>query len=208
MNASQETGSDTPIKTHIIWAHPRTDSLTARVVSGLKAEAQNNHMSVSELDLYRADFDPALHEADEPDWKDPAKTFSPHVMHLAESLPGVDHLVIVFPVWWYSMPAMLKGYIDRVWNYGLVYGGGKKLPVSSIRWIALVGGARGHFEKHQKHHYMEDLLNEGIAKYCGVENSSVTFLYNTIALEEDTDDLAKLHETLIDQARSVVSALA
>ena len=31
--------------------------------------------------------------------------------------------VIVFPVWWWSMPAILKGWIDRVWNNGWAYGG-------------------------------------------------------------------------------------
>ena len=37
---------------------------------------------------------------------------------------------------------MLKGYLDRVWNYGLGYGPGGKLGGKKIRWVALVGGSQ------------------------------------------------------------------
>lgn len=40
---------------------------------------------------------------------------------------------------------MLKGYIDRVWNNGLAYGDGHKLPFNKVRWVALVGGDKESF---------------------------------------------------------------
>lgn len=53
---------------------------------------------------------------------------------------------------------------------------------------------------------MEDLFNDGIAIYCGVKDSTVTFLYNTLAYEEDAD-LNYHHQVLIEQARSIVRGL-
>ncbi|WP_186079845.1 NAD(P)H oxidoreductase [Burkholderia gladioli] len=196
-----------PSKIRIIWAHPRHDSLTGRVVNAISAEARQLGIEVDELDLYRSGFDPVLKSADEPDFKNPHKQYSEEVIRMAASLSGSDAAIIVFPVWWYSLPAMLKGYIDRVWNYGLLYGNGKRLPFAAIRWVALVGGARKRFEGEGKDRYMKSLLDDGIAIYCGVKDSTVTFLYNTLAYEENTADLGVHHDDLIEEARTVVREL-
>lgn len=194
-------------RAHLIWAHPRRDSLTARVVAALKEEAATRDIEVIELDLYRSGFDPVLREADEPDWADPDKAYSPQVVEMAASLAAADVAIVVFPVWWYGLPAMLKGYIDRVWNYGLVYGADKRLPWSSVRWVALVGGSQHNFEKRGHHTRLTELLVSGIAGYCGVQDSLVTYLYNTLGYEEHTDDLARHHQALIESCRSVVAGL-
>jgi putative NADPH-quinone reductase len=208
MTQAMEAGMKSQPRVHLIWAHPRIGSLTSKVVEAIKNEATTQGIDIAELDLYRSGFNPVLQSEDEPDWANPAKIYSKEARCLAESLDGSVSLVLVFPLWWSSLPAMLKGYIDRVWNYGLVYGNGKSLPVSSIRWIALVGGAKKNFEDHKKDHYLEDYLNNGIASYCGVQDSTVTFLYNTIAFEEETSDLGKHHEALITQAKGVIIDLA
>jgi putative NADPH-quinone reductase len=200
-------GVDTRKKIQLIWAHPRSDSLTARVVAGIRQEADAQGWVVEELDLYRCGFDPVLREEDEPDWASEQQVHSAEATALAQSLDAVDHIVVVFPVWWYAVPAMLKGYIDRVWNYGLVYGDGKRIPASSIRWVALVGGAQAKFEAHGWDQQMKKLLNDGIAAYCGVSDSTITFLYNTIAFEEATDDIEQHHAALIGQASALVSGL-
>lgn len=204
---AMNTGADTRKKIQLIWAHPRSDSLTARVVAGVRQEAEAQGLVVEELDLYRLGFDPVLREEDEPDWASEQQFHSAEATALAQSLDAFDHIVVVFPVWWYAVPAMLKGYIDRVWNYGLVYGGGKRIPVSSIRWVALVGGAQAKFEAHGWDKHMEALLSDGIAAYCGVPDSTITFLYNTIAFEEAADDIEQHHAVLISQATALVSAL-
>ncbi|BEA58095.1 hypothetical protein VEE10_13570 [Escherichia coli] len=100
---------------------------------------------MTELDLYRRNFNPVMTLEDEPDWKNMDKRYSPEVHQLYSELLEHDTLVVVFPLWWYSFPAMLKGYIDRVWNNGLAYGDGQKLPFNKVRWVALVGGDKESF---------------------------------------------------------------
>lgn len=168
---------------YFIWAHPRPDSLTAQVVGEMQSEAARQGYNVSSLDLYRSHFDPLLRGEDEPDWDNPQKTYSEEVHRLFNELEDKDTLVLVFPVWWYAFPAMLKGYLERVWNYGLAYGAGSGLKDKKIRWLALVGGSQSGFIKYGWEKNMTDYINGSMA-YLGVEDARIDFLYNTIGVEE------------------------
>jgi NAD(P)H dehydrogenase (quinone) len=55
-----------------------------------------------------------LREADEPDWNDPDKIYSEDVQREMQRIERNEATVMVFPVYWWSMPALLKGWIDRV----------------------------------------------------------------------------------------------
>lgn len=190
---------------YIVWAHPRSDSLTAQVVQEIQGRAAHHGMNVSSLDLYRSGFDPALGIEDEPDWSNPAKQYSPEVHRLFGELEDKDTVVIVFPVWWYSFPAMLKGYLDRVWNYGLGYGEGSRLGGKKIRWVALVGGSRDGFVKYGWEKNMTDFIN-GSMGYLGVKDAKIDLFYNTIGVEEGVSD--SHYQNLFAQARDIVDELA
>ncbi|WP_433850272.1 NAD(P)H oxidoreductase [Brucella pseudogrignonensis] len=190
----------------LIWAHPREDSLTARVAIAVREELSASGITVSELDLYRMEFDPSLQQVDEPDWNDIDKTYSEEVETLAAQLKAQDAVIFVFPVWWFSVPAILKGYIDRVWNHGIFYGGGRRLPFEKARWIALAGEPESSFTKRGLEKTMAHHLNVGIAGLCGAKDSHVEYLYD--ALGEEADDIAQHHATLIEQARQVARDLA
>jgi|SRR5471030_441319 len=193
-------------KMYIVWAHPRTDSLTAQMVEAIHTQAEHHGISVSTLDLYRSGFNPVLGVEDEPDWNNPDKRYSPEVHRLFSELEGKDTVVVVFPLWWYSFPAMIKGYLERVWNFGLAYGG-KGFPAKKVCWLALVGGSEAGFEKYGWKKNMTDYL-QGAGSYLGIKESSLDFLYNTIGVEEDITDRESHYQKLFAQARGVVDKLA
>lgn len=189
---------------YIIWAHPRADSLTAHVVKAMQDQAIKQGIDVTSLDLYRSNFDPVLREQDEPDWGNPEKQYSPEVHRLFAELDNKDTIAIVFPVWWYSFPAILKGYLDRVWNYGLAYGEGSQLKCKKIRLVALVGGAQEGFLAYGWEKNMTDYMMKGM-NYLGIDDAKVEFLYNTLGFEAEVDE--GHYEQLFIQARDVVKAL-
>ncbi|WP_336818990.1 NAD(P)H oxidoreductase [Cedecea sp. MMO-103] len=191
---------------YIVWAHPRSESLTAQVVQEIQGEAAECGINVSSLDLYRSGFNPALGMEDEPDWNNPQKQYSPEVHRLFGELEDKDTVVIVFPVWWYSFPAMLKGYLDRVWNFGLGYGPGSTLGNKKIRWVALVGGSQAGFVKYGWEKNMADYIH-GSMGYLGVEDAKIEFLYNTIGVEEGIGDSDAHYQQLFAQARGIVADL-
>ncbi|MFP3462789.1 NAD(P)H oxidoreductase [Arthrobacter globiformis] len=167
-------------RAQVVWAHPRTDSLTATVVRTVVEELGLTGIEVDELDLYREQFDASLREADEPDWSNPDKPYSREVMDYAKRANAADVVFFVFPIWWFSLPAILKGYIDRVWNHGLFYGGGRKAKIQKIRWIGLAGESQEFFTKRDYDKLIQHHLNIGIAGFCGVSDSRVDLLYNAL----------------------------
>ncbi|RCW42282.1 NAD(P)H oxidoreductase [Paenibacillus prosopidis] len=176
-----------------VVSHPRVHSLTfsvaARFTQGLNDAGHETEM----LDLHRSGFDPILWEADEPDWSSESKIYSPEVEAEIERMKKHDALAYIFPIWWYNLPAMLKGYIDRVWNNGFAYGS-NKLHHKKVLWLGLAAAPKEHFEKRQYDKMLSQQLNIGMAHYCGITNSKVEILYDTL------DSRPEIFERLLTQA--------
>lgn len=151
-------GDHRPPKHAVIVAHPEPDSF-AMSVARTYVEAVGAQEQIAVLrDLYRLDFDPVL-KAEE---RLPTGRFTPAPDVAAEldAIDGTDVFVLVYPLWFGTPPAMLKGYIERVLGAGFsragghlhqpvhpLLGGKKLLSFSSSgathRWIEEQGVARG-----------------------------------------------------------------
>ncbi|MUK87836.1 NAD(P)H oxidoreductase [Ornithinibacillus sp. L9] len=162
-----------------VITHPRKDSLTFKVANRFVQGLIDAGHEAEILDLYRSNFDPVLWEKDEPTWATNTQKFSPEVEVEMERLKKVDALAFVFPLWWWSMPAMLKGYIDRVWNYGFAYGP-NKLNHQHVLWLSLAGAPIERFTKRRYDKMMDHYFNIGLADYCGIPSSDFKLLYETI----------------------------
>ncbi len=166
-----------------IIAHPRKGSLTFAVANRFIQGLHEAGHTTEVLDLYRSGFDPILREADEPDWSAGAdQHYSPEVEAEFARMQRHDALAFVFPLWWWSMPAVMKGYIDRVWNFGLAYGPGK-LHHQHALWLSLAGAPPERFEKWKYDHMIDHYFNVGMAQYCGIVSSRVALLYEAIQPE-------------------------
>ncbi|MET3852440.1 NAD(P)H oxidoreductase [Paenibacillus sp. OAE614] len=164
-----------------VVSHPRVNSLTFSVTERfIQALADAGHETeVLDLHLHHNGFNPVLWEADEPDWSSDHKVYSPEVEAEIARMKRHDALAFIFPIWWYGLPAMLKGYIDRVWDNGYAYGA-SHLHHQQLLWLGLAGAPKEHFEKRQYDTLLSQLLNVGIADYCGITNSRVEILYDTL----------------------------
>lgn len=171
------------MKILLVVAHPRTGSLTHAVASAFAAAAEAAGHQVEWADLAAEGFDPVLREADEPDWDDYAKSYSPEVRAEMARIERNAATVMVFPVWWWSMPALMKGWIDRVWNNGWAYGGGARYPHERVDMLAVAGGKQASFAKRGYDGAMVVQLETGILRYCGVTDARLHMLYDSF--EED-----------------------
>lgn len=128
------------MRVFIIHAHPEERSFNgARTGAALEALAAAGH-AVEVSDLYRMGFDPVPDRRNFTTVADPAcfkqqaeETFAgahdglvPEIMAEQEKLFRCDALILQFPLWWFGLPAILKGWVDRVFAAGgRIYGGGK-----------------------------------------------------------------------------------
>ncbi|MGX9146764.1 NAD(P)H-dependent oxidoreductase [Mesorhizobium sp. 128a] len=107
------------MKINVVYAHPLADSYQAslhkRVVRTLKARGDE----VIDFDLYEMKFNPVM-QPEERGHFDPSKIPTDLRVYI-EALQWAEACVFCFPTWWSGMPAMLKGYFDRVWRPGVAY---------------------------------------------------------------------------------------
>jgi len=102
-----------------VYCHPNPDSLVAaardRAIAGLHAAGHDVRLT----DLYADGFDPTMSSGERLAHKDPGVTED--LQRYADDLAWAEALVMIYPTWWSGQPAMLKGWIDRVWVAGVAW---------------------------------------------------------------------------------------
>ncbi len=98
----------------VVLAHPRADSyahaLAQRAVDGLQAAGHR----VDIIDLYADGFRAAMSEAEQEAYRGNQPILDPLVQTSADLVRNVDALIFVYPTWWSGLPAILKGWMERV----------------------------------------------------------------------------------------------
>jgi NAD(P)H dehydrogenase (quinone) len=107
----------------IVFAHPLRDSLGRRFADAAAAALSAAH-EVELLDLYDRNFDPRMPSTERATYYAENHDTSAVADHAA-ALLRADVLVFVFPTWWFGPPAILKGWIDRVFAPGIAFEHGK-----------------------------------------------------------------------------------
>jgi putative NADPH-quinone reductase len=161
----------------VVVAHHRPDSLTAHTARRAAARLEAAGYRIDLLDLHAEGFDPRMNTSDQPDWGNREKAYSAEVHTHMQRILDADVVVAVFPVYWQSVPAILKGWIDRVWNYGFAYGRSKpRLAGKRMLWLGLAGASADDPIVEGMQAVLETTLSEGIAYYCGFAQSTVGLL--------------------------------
>ena len=107
----------------IVGAHPAIESFTMALSRAYAGELEALGHTQRTRDLYRMGFDPVLaaHEILPVSTAHPA---SADVVAAQDEIRWADALTVIYPLWWLSMPAMMKGYFERVFGMGFAYGPG------------------------------------------------------------------------------------
>ena len=108
------------MRVHLVHCHPLSESLGAHLAGRTAQMLLEAGHRVDRLDLYAHGFSPVLTAEERRSHYGEPLTL-PDVAPLQERLADAEHLVLVFPTWWFSLPAMLKGWFDRVWAPGFAY---------------------------------------------------------------------------------------
>ncbi|GHU61785.1 NAD(P)H dehydrogenase (quinone) [Clostridia bacterium] len=121
----------------LIFAYPTHDNLNYAIYEQIKKGLEEGGHQIKILDLYAEKFDPVLIFNQEQRRRD--IQHRPETKRYREQILWANHLVFIFPIWWGGMPAILKGYIDKVFATGFAYHFEGVLPRGHLRgktaWI-------------------------------------------------------------------------
>jgi NAD(P)H dehydrogenase (quinone) len=181
----------------LVYAHPEPKSLNGSLKDFAVQRLQQVGHRVQVSDLYAMNWKPTLDSGDSLEYAqgtrfEPSRessrafannTQSADITAEQEKLRWADAVILQFPLWWYSMPAILKGWVERVYAYGFAYGvgehsdkfWGKRFGEGSMAGkramlIVTSGGWESHYSERGINGPINDLLfpiHHGILFYPG-----------------------------------------
>ncbi len=157
----------------VVLAHPDPQSFNAAIArTAVEALAELGHQVVFH-DLYREGFDPLLPAAEIPE----DGPLDPLVARHCRELAAAEGVVVVHPNWWGQPPAVLKGWVDRVFRPGVAYrflegDGGEGVPEGMLRArMAVVFNTSNTFPQREQEVFgdpLETLWRKCLFEFCGV----------------------------------------
>lgn len=188
----------------IVIAHPDQQSLAHYVAKELQRTLVRHGVSSEIADLTAENFDPRFTYADRSSYQQ-VTPIPGDVIAEQERLDRVDHVFLVFPVYWWSMPALLKGWIDRVfingWAFEQTEGGSltPKLSRLSMNLIPIAGSDAGAYERHGYHASISAQIEHGIIDFCGAKRGATTYLYESETKQSSaiTDEVNQLVQDIV-----------
>ena len=159
------------MKHAVVIAHPNPNSFTATMAAAYREEAEARGGTVAVRDLYAMTFDPCLKADEIPG----AQGFAPRPDIVAERgiIADADVFAFFYPLWLNAPPAILKGYLDRVFGFGFAYrrGSGGVEPGLSGRKLVTFSSSGAPAEWVKKSgawDAMHKLFDEHFAAVCGL----------------------------------------
>jgi NAD(P)H dehydrogenase (quinone) len=164
-------------KIAIINGHPNRDSFNFGVAKAYRAGALETGAEVKEIIIKDLKFNPNLKFGYQKRME-----LEPDLLKAWEIIQWADHLVWIHPVWWGGFPAVMKGFIDRLFLPGMAY----KYRGNSVWWDQLLKGKTAHIltTLDQPGWYYRlffgrpsvNQLKKSILEYCGVKPVKVTYI--------------------------------
>lgn len=175
----------------LVYAHPEPTSFAAALRDEAERALLDEGWTVEVSDLYADGFNPVAGPGDFTAPADPKRLhvqreqehaaygggLAPDVLREVERLERADLVVFLAPLWWFGLPAMLKGWVDRVFVYGRVYGNGLTFGTGPLRgkraMLALTtGGPQTSYSEGGMHGDLGVLLHSvhhGMFRFTGME---------------------------------------
>ncbi|MFT3980554.1 MAG: NAD(P)H-dependent oxidoreductase [Ferruginibacter sp.] len=156
----------------IIYAHPNDTSLNHQLLQTVTEILQTKNHAVETRDLYLLNFNPVLSLDDMKGQR--MGEVADDVKQEQDYISWADHITFIYPIWWTGLPAMMKGYIDRVFSYGFAYRYDKGiqkglLTEKKTTIINTHGKSKAEYESIGMSTALSLTSDKGIFTYSGLE---------------------------------------
>jgi len=184
-------------KVLVINANPKSESLCQSLADKYTQIASSEH-DVKQVNVSEMNFEMSLDQG-----YDTVATLEPDLVYFQQSITWAEHIVIIAPVWWGTVPAKFKGVIDRVFlpNFAFKYVTGnafpKKLLSGRSSELIITMDTPPFYYKFFKGNAIYKQLKMSILDFSGIKNRSTTYFGPVIGSTDDKrkkwiDKVAKL----------------
>lgn len=161
------------MNTLVIYTHPNPQSFNHALLESLVQGLKAGGCTFTVVDLYDIGFNPVLSMQDLVQFR--SGKILADVMEQQKNVSWADVLVFVYPTWWGWMPAMLKGYIDRVFSVGFAYtmsasGLAGKLGDKKVILIRTTALSKKAYKDSGVEELIRNLLTFKFKVVCGVQS--------------------------------------
>lgn len=156
--------------TTIVFSHPWERSFNRAILDGVDKKLREEKRPYQVINLIADGFNPTMTVNDLALYNR-GETADPLVVKYGEILQNTDELIIIFPIWWGMMPAIFKGFLDKVLLKGVAYNyseEGAMLPAFDIRRTVLITTSQGPTALYR--HFIEDNLIAFVLNSVGINN--------------------------------------
>ena len=184
----------------LVYAHPNPKSFCHAIKEELVTQIKQQGGEVVVRDIYQLGFDSVLSSTDFVqflDHKTPADINAEQ-----ELIREADIIAFVYPVWWFSMPAILKGYIDRVFSRGFAYDMKGHLIKGLLKGkqvmiFTTTGGPRIAYYLLGYKLAIKTAIDGGIFKFCGMKVKLHKYFYAVPAVSD------KARKKMLDSIKKI-----
>lgn len=186
-----------------VTANPEPDSLTNAAGNALLDGAAEGGAQTELIDLAVEGFNPVFGIEDRNHYLGRGP-IPDDVVALQSRIRDADVLALVFPIYWYSMPALMKGFLDRVICKGFAYntdGTPGVFAGKTIRLIMLSGGSEDWYRSSGIDQALDNqLCQQTFIKYCQAEDVSLTYIDNVNSGDDQPEDRQAADRHLVSLA--------
>lgn len=162
----------------VILGHPLKKSLCGAFADSYEKSAKDSGASIKRINVSELNFDPILH-----DGYKKIQELEPDLLQLQKDIKWANHLVLIYPIWWGGMPAVLKGLMDRMLLPGFAFNfedngfPEKLLKGRSMRLIITMGSPRLIYKLFFKK-LPEKVIKKYIWGLCGIKPIKTSIFCN------------------------------
>lgn len=173
----------------VVFAHPNPKSFGKGIVDAVVKASEEKGANVTVRDLYKIGFDPVLKASDFVAFQ--SGKVPEDIAIEQEYVKQADVITFVYPVWWVSFPAILKGYVDKVFSNGFAFEAVDGVPRGLLKGKkGLAFGTTGTpseiYAENGMHNSIKQTINEGIFNFTGFEEIKHTFFGAVPYVTEET----------------------
>jgi NAD(P)H dehydrogenase (quinone) len=190
----------------MIYAHPNPNSFCHAILETLQEVCNRFTVPFAVRDLYALNFDPVLRSEALDGGKN--REVGEEVRFEQDLIRHADWIYMVFPLWWSGMPAILKGYVDRVLTYGFAFedtpqGITGLLQGKKVLLFTTTGTSGKELMSQGIPQAFQIQLTKGMLDFCGMETAGHFFFYGIPATEapERAKMLEEITQTIQEQLK-------